>query len=73
MAERAMTPGQKAYEAKRAAKSGKSLDKHLDEKRRRAEAEVKAAVVVPPKKPGLFARLLDRAHKPLKPDAPGKK
>lgn len=65
-----MTDGQKAYEAKRAAKAGVSLDKWLDTKQRdqeRAEKEkVKAAKAAqPPKKPGLFARLIDRAHKPL--------
>ena len=65
-----MTDGQKAYEAKRAAKAGVSLDKWLDIKQReqeRAEKEkVKAAKTAQPaKKPGLFARLIDRAHKPL--------
>ncbi len=62
MTEKTMTPGQRAYEAKRAAKKGKSLEKHLVEKQKKAE--VPAAK--PPKKPGLISRLLDRAHQPLK-------
>ena len=62
-----MTEGQRAYEAKRAAKKGKSLDSHLTEKQKRAAAEAKSAAPPPaPKKPGLLSRLLDRAHKPLK-------
>jgi hypothetical protein len=70
-ATRTLTDGQRAYESKRAAKAGMSLDKWLADKDRQAtlaaqqaagEAEQarKAA-----KKPGFFARLLDRAHKPL--------
>lgn len=62
-----MTAAQRAYEAKRAAKAGMSLDKWLAAKERDAakksqEAEKRAA---PKKKPGLISRLLDRAHKPL--------
>ena len=65
-----LTEGQRAYEAKRAAKAGMSLDKWLTSKQRQQEAETRAEakaaeVAKPPKKPGLFARLLDRAHKPL--------
>jgi len=63
-----MTEGQRAYEAKRAAKAGKSLDSWLEQKRKRHEAEAKAAEPArasPAKKPGLIRRLLDRAHKPL--------
>jgi hypothetical protein len=65
-----MTEGQRAYEAKRAAKAGVSLDKWLEQKRRAEQAEVaakaKAAVAAAPKKkPGLLARLVERAHKPL--------
>jgi hypothetical protein len=65
-----LSDGQRAYEAKRAAKAGMSLDKWLNSKQRQVEAETRAKVkaaeaVKPPKKPGLFARLLDRAHKPL--------
>jgi hypothetical protein len=67
---RDLTEGQRAYEAKRAAKAGMSLDKWLALKEReRDEAEkarLKAAAPPPPpKKPGLFARLIERAHKPL--------
>ena len=62
-----MTPGQRAYEQKRAAKSGKSLDAHLTAKQKRTAEEVKATAPPPvPKAPGLFKRLLDRAHQPLK-------
>lgn len=65
--ERKLTPGQKAYEQKRAAQAGKSLDAHLTAKTKRAEEEAKAAAPPPsPKPPGLLKRLLDRAHQPLK-------
>ena len=65
-----LTEGQKAYEAKRAAKAGMSLDKWLASKQRAQEAEARerekaAEPPKPPKKPGFFGRLLDRAHKPL--------
>ena len=65
-----MSEGQRAYEAKRAAKAGVSLEKWLTMKdRERVEAErarEKAAQPPPaPKPPGLFSRLLERAHRPL--------
>lgn len=64
-----LTEGQRAYEAKRAAKAGMSLDKWLDAKQRQQEAEarakLKAVVAAKPKKQGFFSKLLDRAHKPL--------
>ena len=60
-----LTPAQRAYEQKRAAKAGKSLESWLDAKRKRAATEAKAATPPPKKKPGLISRLLDRAHKPL--------
>ena len=68
--QRQMTDGQRAYEEKRAAKAGMSLDKWLDlkerEKRDEARAREKAAKAAePPKKPGFFSRLIERAHKPL--------
>ncbi len=66
---RPLTEGQRAYEAKRAAKAGMSLDKWLDSKQRQQQAETrtreKAEVAKPPRKPGFFSRLLERAHKPL--------
>jgi len=62
---KSLTPAQRAYEQKRAAKAGKSLEGWLDAKQKRSAAEVKAAVPPPKKKPGLISRLLDRAHKPL--------
>ena len=63
-----MTDAQRAYEAKRAAKAGMSLDKWLDTKRRQQAAEQRAQEksTVPKKKPGLLSRLIDRGHKPLK-------
>ncbi|NMJ42595.1 hypothetical protein GWK16_15215 [Roseomonas sp. JC162] len=71
MSDRKMTDAQRAYEAKRAAKAGMSLDKWLADKDRRAQAEAKeaAAAAGPPaaaaKKPGFFGRLLEKAQKPL--------
>lgn len=70
--ERTLTEGQRAYEAKRAAKAGMSLDRWLAEKdRRQQEAErarrkaEAAERPKPAKKPGFFARLIERAQKPL--------
>ena len=65
-----MSEGQRAYETKRAAKAGMSLDKWLASKEReRQEAErarEKASKPPPePKKPGFFGRLIERASKPL--------
>jgi hypothetical protein len=71
MSERKMTEAQRAYEAKRAAKAGVSLDKWLTQKDRRAAAEAReAAAATPtpaaaPRKPGFLARLLEKAQKPL--------
>ena len=65
-----LTEGQRAYEARRAAKAGLSLDKWLaaKERDRLAEAKAKAKAVEatkPAKPPGLLKRWLERAHKPL--------
>ena len=65
-----MSEGQRAYEAKRAAKAGVSLEKWLQmkERDRAAEAKAREQVAKPPaapKKPGLLSRLIERAHKPL--------
>lgn len=65
-----LTEGQRAYEAKRAAKAGMSLEKWLSSKQREKAAEAKAKLKAveatkPPKPPGFFSRLLERAHKPL--------
>ena len=67
---KSLTEGQRAYEAKRAAKAGLSLDRWLASKQRAQEAETRerekaAEPAKPAKKPGFFGRLLDRAHKPL--------
>jgi hypothetical protein len=65
-----LTEGQRAYEAKRAAKVGMSLDKWLTSKQRAQEAEARAREKAaeppkPAKKPGFIGRLIERAHKPL--------
>lgn len=69
-APRTLTEGQRAYEAKRAAKAGMTLEKWLSSKQRQQEAEARArekasVSAKAPKKRGLLSRLLDRAHKPL--------
>jgi hypothetical protein len=69
-AAKTLTAGQRAYEAKRAAKAGMSLDKWLDVKRREQQAEERARLKAaeaakPPKKPGFFSRLIERAQRPL--------
>jgi hypothetical protein len=64
-----LTEGQRAYEAKRAAKAGMSLEKWLQGKQRDQEAEARARqkAAEPPKakKNTLFSRLIERAQKPL--------
>jgi hypothetical protein len=65
-----MSEGQRAYEAKRAAKAGMSLEKWLRAKEREQQQEpVRAAKAASPAKPaktpGLLSRLIERAHKPL--------
>jgi hypothetical protein len=67
-----LTEGQRAYEARRAAKAGMSLEKWLVEKDRRARIEAAEAAretaeaEKKPEKKGWFGRLLDKAHQPLK-------
>jgi hypothetical protein len=74
MSERKMSEGQRAYEAKRAAKAGMSLEKWLAEKDRRERAEQAAAEkalkaaeaeAAPSKKPGFFSRFMEKMTKPL--------
>ncbi|TQF83719.1 hypothetical protein FK498_02765 [Elioraea sp. Yellowstone] len=59
-----MTDAQRAYEAKRAAKAGMTLEKWLarKEKARAAAARAAAAPPPPPKRPGLLRRALARAR-----------
>lgn len=61
-----MTEAQKAYEAKRAAKAGVSLEKWMAQKQKAAteaaKAAAKAAAPPTPKKRGLIGRMLDRAR-----------
>ena len=65
---RKMSDAQLDYERRRAAKANMTLDAWLKQK---AKAEQAAAPrpapnkKADPKKPGLWQRLLDRAHKPL--------
>ena len=72
-AEPALSKGQRDYEAKRAAKAGMSLERWLASKQKAQEEEARAKrkAAEPPKpvKTGLLSRLLDRAHRPLKPKA----
>ncbi len=74
MDQRKLTEGQKAYEARRAAKAGMSLDKWLamrDREKREEQAEAAKAVkqaqaeAAPAKPPGFFSRLLQKAQKPI--------
>jgi hypothetical protein len=69
---RTLTAGQRAYEAKRAAKAGMTLEKWLAEKDRQAALDerekakaARLAAKEAKKSDGLFSRLLARAHKPL--------
>lgn len=66
---RPVPPGKQAYEARRAAKAGVSLDRWMADKQKQAQAELEATrrarAKSPAAKPGLLKRLLDRAHKPL--------
>ena len=67
---RKLTEGQRAYEAKRAAKAGISLDKWLaaKERDRLEEEKAKLKAAEPPKPvkpPGFIARLMERAQRPF--------
>lgn len=61
----AMTEGQRAYEAKRAAKAGVSLEKWVANRDRVREVEDRRASegTLSPKRPGLFGRLFRRKSK----------
>ncbi|MFT8247064.1 hypothetical protein [Roseomonas sp. BN140053] len=67
--EQRLSAGQRAYEEKRAAKAGMSLDKWLAAKERERVA-AQPAVAVAAKPPGkaraFLGRLLEKAQKPLK-------
>ncbi len=68
-----MNEAQRAYEAKRAAKAGLSLERWLERKEKAAAAAGdgsgreagKPAPAGAKGKPGFFARLLEKAQKPL--------
>ena len=67
---KSLTDGQRAYESKRAAKAGMTLDKWLGSKQRQQEADAKAKLKAAeaaksPKPPGFFGRLLERAQRPF--------
>jgi hypothetical protein len=57
------SPGKAAYEARRAAEAGLSVEAWLKKKARDAQPAAPAAKK--PARKGLISRLLDRAHKPL--------
>lgn len=65
-----MTEAQRAYEAKRAAKAGLSLERWLERKEKAAAGERDSAAkprqaAEAKGKPGFLARLLEKAQKPL--------
>ncbi|MCI0754184.1 hypothetical protein [Teichococcus vastitatis] len=62
-----LSEGQRAYEAKRAAKAGVSLEKWLSMKAQDREklAAATAKAAEPAKKQGFLARLLERAQRPI--------
>lgn len=67
---RTLTDGQRAYEARRAAKAGMSLEKWLDAKQRQQDAETRAKEKAAEpakagKRSGLFSRLMERAQRPF--------
>jgi hypothetical protein len=64
---KSLSEGQRAYEAKRAAKAGVSLERWLEMKEKDRQADARAKVSEPPKqkKPGFLSKLLERAQKPL--------
>jgi hypothetical protein len=62
-----MTEAQRAYEAKRAAKAGMTLEKWIAQKQRAQKAVARTAAAaaaspLQPKKPGLLRRVLARAR-----------
>jgi hypothetical protein len=64
-----MSEGQRTYEARRAAKAGKTLEQWLKLKAQERDALLAAAnaktSAVEPKKQGFFARLMAKVTKPL--------
>ncbi|APH53586.1 Hypothetical protein GbCGDNIH9_0357 [Granulibacter bethesdensis] len=69
-AAQSLSAGKRAYEERRAAKAGMSLDKWLTAKRAEAEAARQqtaqpAHAPTEPRKPGFLGRLLERARRPL--------
>jgi hypothetical protein len=72
MDKRRMTEAQRAYEEKRAAKAGLSLERWLARKEKAATAAERDAASAKPrtsdakgKPPGFLARLLEKAQRPL--------
>lgn len=62
-----ISQGKRAYESRRAAKAGMSLEKWLEFKERQAASRARESIPERPatKKPGLFSRLLEKAQRPL--------
>jgi len=72
MDQRKMTEAQRAYEAKRAAKAGLSLERWLERKEKAAAGEREAPAKPPgplaakaKEKLGFLSKLLEKAQKPL--------
>lgn len=65
--DRKMTAKQIEYETRRAKAANMTLDQWLRKKAAAEDAAKRAEALPAPKKPGLFGRLIERAHKPLKP------
>jgi len=64
-----LSAGQRAYEERRAAKAGMSLERWLAAKEREQAEAIKAktkSAPKPPRPPGILSRLIERAHRPLK-------
>ena len=58
-----MTEAQRAYETKRAAKAGMTIEKWMAQKHKAARMAANAAAPPPPpKKRGVIGRMLDRAR-----------
>ncbi len=64
-----MSRGKLAYETRRAADAGMTLEVWLNKKNREAtraaSEKLRSSRAATPKPKGFFGRLLDRAHKPL--------
>lgn len=62
---KSMSESQRAYEQKRAAKAGMSLERWLDSKERKQAAAPPPPKPAPARKPNLISRMIERAQRPL--------